>query len=270
MARSLRFCRVDALILILCGVLLVACFGAIGETGRTRAKEVVCQANLRQWHAIFQQYLADNDSEFFTGQGLYGYWWPAQLDETTQSWRKNRTWFCPAAPRPLYDEQGRGYPDITSAKAWGIFSVPNLLGPDGIAGSYGLNGYTIDIPSAGSYEGNMPATVGWRDLANLAQAETVPLFLDALRFDLWPQHTNAPAFNEFAAWTSNNMARCCINRHNGAVHCLFLDGSVRRVGLKELWTLKWHQSFNTEGPWTLAGGVMPSDWPEWMRRCKDY
>ncbi|MHC4521519.1 MAG: H-X9-DG-CTERM domain-containing protein [Planctomycetota bacterium] len=66
------------------------------------------------------------------------------------------------------------------------------------------------------------------------------------------------------------MARCCIDRHKAAVNCLFMDGSVRRVGLKQLWTLKWHRQFDTAGPWTKAGGVQPTDWPEWMRDYKDY
>jgi hypothetical protein len=51
---------------------------------------------------------------------------------------------------------------------------------------------------------------------------------------------------------------------------LFMDWSVRKVGLKELWTLKWHRSYDTAGPWTKAGGVKPEDWPQWMRIFKDY
>jgi prepilin-type processing-associated H-X9-DG protein len=62
----------------------------------------------------------------------------------------------------------------------------------------------------------------------------------------------------------------CINRHHGGVNYLFLDWSVRKVGLKELWTLKWYKDFDTRGPWTKAGGVQPEDWPPWMRRFKDY
>ncbi len=62
----------------------------------------------------------------------------------------------------------------------------------------------------------------------------------------------------------------CINRHNGYTNALFLDWSVRKVGLKELWTLKWEADYDTAGRWTRAGGVRPEDWPEWMRNFKDY
>ena len=66
------------------------------------------------------------------------------------------------------------------------------------------------------------------------------------------------------------MQRFCLNRHNGYVNATFLDGSARRVGLKELWTLKWNTQFNPVNRWTQAGGVDPDDWPEWMREFKDY
>jgi hypothetical protein len=54
------------------------------------------------------------------------------------------------------------------------------------------------------------------------------------------------------------------------VNGLFLDWSVRKVGLKELWTLKWNRQYDTTNVWTKAGGVQPDDWPEWMRNFKDY
>lgn len=62
----------------------------------------------------------------------------------------------------------------------------------------------------------------------------------------------------------------CINRHDGYVNGLFLDWSVKKVGLKELWTLKWSQDFDTAGQWTKTGGAQPEDWPEWMRDFRDY
>jgi len=62
----------------------------------------------------------------------------------------------------------------------------------------------------------------------------------------------------------------CLNRHDGFVNGLFLDFSTQNIGLKELWTFKWHRQFDTRGPWTTAGGCQPNDWPAWMRRFKDY
>ena len=74
----------------------------------------------------------------------------------------------------------------------------------------------------------------------------------------------APRSNEYEA------SGFCINRHNGHINGLFLDWSVRKVGLKELWTLKWHMQFDTANKWTKAGGMQPENWPEWMRNFKDY
>jgi prepilin-type processing-associated H-X9-DG protein len=58
----------------------------------------------------------------------------------------------------------------------------------------------------------------------------------------------------------------CINRHEGGINMVFMDWSTRKVGLKGLWTLKWHRQFNTGNCWTRAGGIEPEDWPHWMRR----
>jgi prepilin-type processing-associated H-X9-DG protein len=60
------------------------------------------------------------------------------------------------------------------------------------------------------------------------------------------------------------------SRHGRQTNAIFLDWSVRSVGLKEIWTLKWGADFDRVGPWTKAGGVQPDDWPKWMRGCKDY
>jgi hypothetical protein len=49
-----------------------------------------------------------------------------------------------------------------------------------------------------------------------------------------------------------------------------MDWSARKVGLKELWTLKWTPDVKADNSWTKAGDVRPQDWPEWMRRFRDY
>jgi hypothetical protein len=95
--------------------------------------------------------------------------------------------------------------------------------------------------------------------------------MDALRFDGWPEDTEGPALNEGDAWSgANEIKRYCINRHRGFTNGVFIDGNARKVGLKGVWKLKWHRNFNTSGPWTEAGGVVSSSWPEWIRGYQDY
>jgi hypothetical protein len=51
----------------------------------------------------------------------------------------------------------------------------------------------------------------------------------------------------------------CLNRHEGKTGVLFMDLSVRKIGLKDLWELHWHKNWNpNDDP--------PPDWPEWMNR----
>ena len=69
---------------------------------------------------------------------------------------------------------------------------------------------------------------------------------------------------------TRNLTLVVMNRHSGGINSLFRDWSVRKVGVKELWTLKWHKEYETTGPWTKRGGVQPEDWPHWMRTFKDY
>ncbi len=251
--------RRDIVVVFGCAFFLLMNLGAINSGGRRRVKGVVCLSNLRQWGTVFALDVEQNEGYFYSGQAPGGHWWIRDLDEANRDWKRMRIWFCPEAKRPLIDENGKLTGGLSVFSAWGIFGGMDL-GPNGISGSYGLNAHVLNTPGA---ENN------WRT-PDVQGAEKIPLFLDALRFDLWPEPYEAPAAYEYAAWSANNMARCCINRHNGAVNCLFLDWSARKVGLKELWTLKWHRQFNTAGPWTKAGGVWPEDWPRWMRNFTEY
>lgn len=264
------FGRPDAITLMLCIGLVLGVACAVGPNGRRKARQVTCQSHLQQWSGIFADYIARNEGEFVEPASPAGWYWVMNLDDRHKDWRQTRIWLCPEADRPLMDERGEQTPGNPVFRAWGIYTGASY-GPNGLAGSYGLNGYVLPIPAGFEYaDPDMPAEVGWGDLREVPHAQDVPLFIDALRFDLWPRSHEPPASSESSPWYMNQMARCCINRHSGTVSCLFVDGSVRAVGLKELWTLKWHRQFDTSGPWTLAGGAQPSDWPEWIRPFKEY
>jgi prepilin-type processing-associated H-X9-DG protein len=135
---------------------------------------------------------------------------------------------------------------------------------------------TPSPPFHGSYGFNNWLFTGfsdWRplrylDIVSLRGKSNIPALLDSSMPFGRPQEDHRPPREETHFGTS--FGGFCINRHDGYVNGLFLDWSVRKIGLKELWTLKWHSEYDTRGPWTKAGGVKPEDWPQWMRRFKDY
>jgi len=244
---------------------------------REQGKMIKCLANQEQWNLQAGMFTESNGGRFWNSDpGTPSYWWPGYLDPILRDWKLNKTWFCPSAQKPIIDEHGNSTPTLNIFNAWGIFPRDNLTGapfePHGICGSYGINGYCL-VPQgpspAQAYEGGVVTKYGWKTAGEPGSSNS-PWWIEALRFDLFPLEMSAPAANEFAAWASNNMARCCINRHQGFLTAAFQDWSARKVGVKELWTLKWHKEFNTRGPWTKAGGVNDSDWPEWIRPFKDF
>ena len=64
-----------------------------------------------------------------------------------------------------------------------------------------------------------------------------------------------PEFSGQTFWSGGGgeMDRYCLDRHQGHINALFADCSVRKIGLKEMWTLKWHREFDINGDWTIAG-----------------
>lgn len=66
-----------------------------------------------------------------------------------------------------------------------------------------------------------------------------------------------------AVWPNDDMMRVCIARHGLAIDMLFLDFSIRKVGLKELWYLKWNQGYDVQS--VISS---PPNWPDWMKNAK--
>jgi prepilin-type processing-associated H-X9-DG protein len=141
---------------------------------------------------------------------------------------------------------------------------------EGDYGSYGLSAWVCNAdPGAVFGDG-----LYWRT-PTVKSAQNVAVFLDSRGIAGWPDHTSLPPEHNGeppqGITLTEQIKNFCIDRHSkGMTNCLFMDWSVRKVGLKELWTLKWHREYNTRGPWTKAGGAKPEDWPQWMRHFKDY
>jgi prepilin-type processing-associated H-X9-DG protein len=157
-----------------------------------------------------------------------------------------------------------GYPGSTFY-AWQCHGHPWRTG------SYGINSYSpfVFVDRHKSIPPDILRNMKgiWED-AYQKGADNIPLLLDSVTGQGFCHETDLPP--EFEGRLAFDLSSFCFNRHDGGINSLFLDFSIRKVGLKELWTLKWHRNFNTAGPCTRAGGVKPEEWPEWMRKFKDY
>jgi hypothetical protein len=220
----------DVISVLGCVIFLLMNLGAIGSGGRRRAKEMVCLSNLRQWSTVFQMHTQDNNGYFRFGD-------PVWMEELRPYYKDLRLLLCSVAT-----QTGEKIGRPRSFQAWSY--------KGNYVGSYGINGWVDDNVATSIYN--------------------MPVFAGMFGVNAWPNESEHPPDLSIPNEKPVEMHIVCVDRHNGAVNHLFMDWSVRKVGLKELWTLKWHRQFDTEGPWTKAGGVQPSDWPEWMRNFKDY
>jgi prepilin-type N-terminal cleavage/methylation domain-containing protein len=253
------FTLIELLVVIAVIALLMAILMPALQRAKTQAKAVACQANLRQWGIVFSMYADQNDGYFLSGlaDGLANvgkYWW---MEPLKPFYKDERIRLCPVATKP-YNEGG-----------WIPFGAWYVGGD---AGSYSPNGWLCNPPRGANTLHSRPTAENWRSL-DVRNAAEIPMFMDCAWDDAWPRDTDSPPAYEGEVVESpnqNEMKRFCINRHEGLVNSLFVDRSVRKVGLKELWTLRWHRSYDTSGPWTRAGGVESDNWPTWMTQFKDY
>ena len=273
MRKRKGFTLIELLVVIAIIAILMSILMPALQRVRKQARTVADQANVREWALYFSLYTQDYNGSFQegVGDGHTHHWFNA-----LRSYYKNdhKMCCCPTALKPLLDENGNQIGAWNTFSAWGKYTLARNgqgFAPEGDWGSYSINGW-VENPPAGVtsvYEG-FETSNDWRT-PNVQGAGYIPLFFDAMRFNAFPLHTDQPPPTEDIPWESTqHMRRACINRHDGFINSAFLDWSVRKVGIKELWTLKWHRTYDTRGPYTLAGGMRPRDWPLWMRRFKDY
>ena len=248
---------------------------------KKQAFMVTCQSNLHQWSLFFSMYTDENSGSFPQGNnGLQG-GGSNRWVKALRPYHKDNSEFlcCPIATKPVQDAYGQPTGHTGKYAAWGIFSSDlgragwPTSAEGGLYGSYGINGWAIN-PEPGSTRGSDPALKNkfWRT-KNVKGQNNIPLLLGASRYNGLPDSMDEPPAYDGMWWdegSGGRMIRYCLDRHDGFVNGLFMDWSVRKIGLKELWSFRWHRQFNTSGPWTTAGGVQPEDWPEWMSHYKDY
>jgi prepilin-type N-terminal cleavage/methylation domain-containing protein/prepilin-type processing-associated H-X9-DG protein len=265
MRRRSGFTLIELLVVIAIIALLMAILMPALSRVKKQAQSVACMARLKSWGLMFKFYADDNDGSFNSGWGgnETTLWQNALRPYYKDQWEML---LCPTATR--IDEQGQQGTFMAMTRT--------LATPDGgshtFAFSYGINSWTNHMKAD---RGDRKLEWFWKTTSGHTGQYNIPVFADSTWHDAWPRDTDVPIeypwdFGGGDTGTTGEINHFCIDRHNGWTNFLFMDWSVRHVGLKELWTLKWHKTFDTKGIYTKAGGMMPSEWPAWLRKYQDF
>ena len=276
MKRSRAFTLIELLVVIsVIALLLSILMPALGRV-KKQAQAVVCRSNLKQWGVIFSLYAQDNNDSFpqsERGDGVLdrdAYWMGATLPYYN-------VWdirYCPSCrPDPdnnilAYDVDDNGM----TFEHWGPIAGDSetTWWDEFPEGSYGINEWCADPPNGpdDTYWG-FSIHEAWGKMS-VSNAANIPMFLDCAFVDGYPLGSNDPPEEPdkfiFRQWAVDSMRLFCLDRHNETINSVFVDTSVRKIGLKELWRMKWHRTYETHNEWTQPGAV----WPEWMEGFKDY
>jgi prepilin-type N-terminal cleavage/methylation domain-containing protein len=258
------FTLIELLVVIAVIALLMAILLPALQRVRKQVKAVACRSNLREWSLVLAMYTNEHDGRFFLAGRFTmsgGTAWPYQLRQYRPD--SNDLLLCPAArTHEVRTDVALAFPTVrdslgSTSTAWKIRTDrPELT----FSGSYGFNSGLI-----GFYEDEFR---GNRHHSSNAQR---PYLLDCIFTDADPVDVfDKPPPYEDAVGPFADMSYFCIDRHSAGINAVFLDSSVRKVGLKELWTLRWNIISRGDSRWTKVGGVEPEDWPAWMRKFKDY
>lgn len=262
------FTLIELLVVIaIIGLLLAVLIPAL-KRAKEQSQAVVCLANLKQWGILYTLYAQDYDSSLPVGWNG-GTMWMTDLLDYYQNVDDLR--LCPRATKFLDQIPDHTPGEFTAYGRYGYNGIPvPYWGKEGQYGSYSVNGWAhnpFDAGVSGTY--NIPAAWRdhyWRKINRTRVPSVVPLMgggmwegANALDTDSPPPSRGVTAGNN--AMNSAGLSSYCLDRHNGGPNWLFLDGQGRKVGMKELWRLKWHTKWNN---------AQTRQWPDWMNQYPDY
>jgi prepilin-type N-terminal cleavage/methylation domain-containing protein/prepilin-type processing-associated H-X9-DG protein len=250
--KAKAFTLIELLVVIAIIALLLSILIPSLKKAKRQAQAINCRSNLKQWATIFSMYLQDNNNSFMTGLDTDGLWIEPLRPYYEKGGESMRT--CPTAKKS-WREGGGGW-----FVAFDVLQSGTNEDYDVYRGSYGINNWMYNPPDIVKDMWGHDTTYHWRR-GDIRGASRIPIFQDCWRWGGHPYDYSEPwaippdTEDDYYAY-GNGMNRFCLDRHNGNTNMLFLDMSVNKVGLKQLWKLKWNNDFDTAG--------FQGTWPEWM------
>jgi len=238
------FTLIELLVVVSVIALLMSIALPVLDRARKQAKDTLCLVRVRHWGLILKLYSDEYEGKFFSEEHFTT---NVRLMELAK-FEEMR--FCPLARRNM--GAGGRHPFAVSV---------------GADTSYGVNLWIGRPWSGGRTKDRCWLTT------HVRRGHEIPMLMDSVynddcdptpcHWDEPPRYDGEPPDGNY-----NEMRRVCINRHNGAINCAFLDFSARRVGLKELWEVRWNRKWFTD-PRGMPD-YNPPVWPRWMWDFRDY
>lgn len=252
------FSLVELLVVIAIVAMLIGILLPVLRQIKGRAMTVACRSNLRQLGICFFMYANDNDDRIFSYTKSYS-GQPAIItvwtEELSSYYEDPKACFCPMATKISSTAVYRNKKIGGKFRAWNAKDFSGFTGKYN-AGSYGLNSFVCTPRTNPNF---------WKK-SHIKGASEIPLLLDSGWYGTTPDSTDPPPAYDGDPGSVVAMNTFCIDRHSGGINGVFLDQSVREIGLKELWKLKWFRDIDTVNQGPSVGGT----WPDWMRKFKDY
>ncbi|MHC4754319.1 MAG: type II secretion system protein [Planctomycetota bacterium] len=234
--RRAAFTLIELLVVISIIALLMAMLMPALGRAKAMAIEVACQSNLKQCGTMLAMFANDHNGYFSKGhdpggpdgEGFNG----SMTGAVSDYWKiQPKICYCPMAIKRV--DQGGQIP----------FAAHE-------SGSYAFNDW---IHNPGSTYHNRPyAKVPQREkywrTPFVKGTHMAPMYSDGWRPRGVPNYTDSPPLFEFdhvgIGASDSDIKNFCVNRHNGYVNICFLDFSVRKTGIKELWYQHWHKKWD--------------------------
>ena len=287
------FTLIELLVVIAIIALLMSILMPALRNVREQARNSMCMQRLQQWGVMYSMYASENDggmmdwAEYaWAGGDFVEHAWIPMMYEYAKGYE---VYLCPSAtelwrygldfssPRAAWDFQFIVGGELSSVEFYDYYRTgtpPNYIYA---YGSYGKNGF---ISTNKEPWGDEPDSIPWT-FQNVRVKGTfrIPIQGCSAFMGGFPTIYDEPDPTSFHSpfGEGGELGRWNFDRHNLSINLVFLDWSVRKVGLRQLWSLRWTRQKDPATDQIGWGNLNivpdwndPMVWPEWMRNAKNY